>query len=78
MAHTAFTAVFQHRKLKLDLSSMQWDGSHTLCRQGEEAVGYQGRKKGKTTNVLCLADNGPDAHARSRSKKAVCIFSQSG
>lgn len=41
----------------LDLSSIQLDGSHTLCKQGGEAVGYQGRKKAKTTNNLFLADN---------------------
>ena len=48
--------LFVHKD-KLDLSSVQLDGSHTLYRQGGEAVGYQGRKKANTTNVLFLADN---------------------
>jgi transposase len=49
--------ILSAHKDKLDLSSVQLDGSHTLCRQGGEAVGYQGRKKANTTNVLFLADN---------------------
>ena len=41
----------------LDLSSMQLDGSHTLAKKGGEHIGYQGRKKAKTTNALFLCDN---------------------
>ncbi len=41
----------------LDLSCIQLDGSHTLAKRGGEAVGYQGRKASKTTNLLFLADN---------------------
>jgi transposase len=41
----------------LDLSSAQVDGSHSLAKNGGEAVGYQGRKAAKTTNGLFLADN---------------------
>lgn len=41
----------------MNLSSLQLDGSHTLAKQGGEAVGYQGRKKAKTTNALFLADS---------------------
>jgi len=44
-------------KSNLDLSSIQLDGSHTPCKQGGEAVGYQKRKAAKTTNSLFLADN---------------------
>ncbi|MDO7874582.1 IS5 family transposase [Hymenobacter sp. ASUV-10] len=41
----------------LDLSSVQLDGSHTLAKNGGAAIGYQGRKAGRTTNALFLADN---------------------
>lgn len=41
----------------LDLSSMQFDGSHTPVKRGGEAVGYQGRKATKTSNSLYLSDN---------------------
>lgn len=41
----------------LDLSSLQLDGSHTLAKNGGEYIGYQGRKKAKTTNALFLCDN---------------------
>ena len=41
----------------LDCSSVQLDGSHTPAKNGGEAVGYQGRKKARTTTALFLADN---------------------
>ena len=41
----------------LDLSSVQLDGRHTLAKNGGAAIGYQGRKAGRTTNALFLADN---------------------
>jgi len=41
----------------LDLSSLQLDGSQTLCKNGGEAVGYQGRKKANTCNALFFCDN---------------------
>lgn len=41
---------------KLDLSSVDLDGSHTRAMKGGEAVGYQGRKKSNTTNALYLTD----------------------
>jgi hypothetical protein len=40
----------------LDLSSIELDGSHTPTKRGGQAVGYQGRKKAKTTNALFLTD----------------------
>jgi transposase len=52
----AWLAILQQNKKLSDLSSMQLDGSHTIARQGGEAVGYQGRKKAKTTNALFLTD----------------------
>lgn len=36
---------------------MQLDGSHTPCKRGGAAVGYQERKAAKTTNTIYLADN---------------------
>ena len=41
---------------KLDLSSVDLDGSHTRTTKGGESVGYQGRKKPNTTNALYLTD----------------------
>lgn len=43
-------------KSKIDLSSADLDGSHTTSLRGGEQVGYQGRKKRKTTNSLYLTD----------------------
>lgn len=43
-------------KRKLDLSSVDLDGSHTPAIRGGQAVAYQGRKKRKTTNALYLTD----------------------
>lgn len=45
----------RHRS-KLDLSSVDLDGSHTPAIRGGEQVDYQGRKKRKTTNSLYLTD----------------------
>ncbi|MDJ0365337.1 IS5 family transposase [Hymenobacter sp. H14-R3] len=50
------TSLRLHRRT-LDLSSIQLDGSHTLAKNGGAAIGYQGRKAGRTTNALFLADN---------------------
>ena len=41
---------------KLDLSSLQLDGSHTPAKKQGEHVGYQGRKATKTTNALFFSD----------------------
>jgi len=41
----------------LDLSSVEFDGSHTPAKNGGDAVGYQGRKACKTTNSLFMSDN---------------------
>jgi len=38
------------------MSSVQLDGSHTVVKRGGIAVGYQGRKKAQTTNMLFLTD----------------------
>lgn len=49
--------VLNRNKHLLDLSSIQLDGTHTPTKRGGEAVGYQGRKKSKTSNMLILTDN---------------------
>jgi transposase len=41
----------------LDMSSIQLDGTHTPTKRGGEAVGYQGRKKCKTSNMLIVTDS---------------------
>ena len=43
-------------KSKLDMSVVNLDGSQTPALRGGESVGYQGRKKRKTTNTLFLTD----------------------
>jgi len=50
----ALLAKYRH---KLDLSCIQLDGSHSLSKRGGQEVGYQGRKKGKTSNMLFMSDN---------------------
>ena len=42
---------------RLDLSNVQLDGSHTRTHNGGAAIGKQGRKAARTTNLLLLADN---------------------
>jgi len=41
---------------EIDLSSADLDGSHTPSIKGGESIGYQRRKKRKTTNALYFAD----------------------
>lgn len=41
----------------IDLSTSQFDGTHTPCKRGGEGVAYQKRKSCKTTNSLILCDN---------------------
>lgn len=52
----AWTAILQAHKALLDLSSMQLDGSHTPAKGGGQSIGYQGRKRAKTTNALFFVD----------------------
>lgn len=49
-------SILKKNKSKLDLSSVDFDGSHTSTLRGGEQVEYQGRKKRKTTNALYLSD----------------------
>ena len=48
--------ILEKNKSKLDLSSVDFDGSHTSAIRGGEQAEYQGRKKRKTTNALYLSD----------------------
>jgi transposase len=49
--------ILKENRQYLDLSSAEFDGSHTPAKNGGEAVGYQGRKACKTTNSLFVSDN---------------------
>lgn len=51
-----WTQLLEMNRSKLDMSSVQLDGSHTPAKRGGQAVAYQGRKKSKTTNALFLTD----------------------
>jgi transposase len=51
-----WTVLLKLSKEVLDMSSVELDGSHTRVKRGGQAVGYQGRKKAKTTNMLFLTD----------------------
>lgn len=53
----AWTQLLHSRRRLLDLSSMQLDGSQTLCKKGGEHVGFQARKAGRTCNSLFLSDS---------------------
>jgi transposase len=48
--------LLKNNKSNIDLSSGDIDGSHTTALKGGEQVGYQGRKKRKTTNSIYLTD----------------------
>ena len=49
--------VMEKYKAKLDLSSVELDGTHSPCKSGGNEVGYQGRKKARTTNMILLTDS---------------------
>lgn len=49
--------LLRQNKQHLDCSSIQLDGSHTPAKNGGEAIGYQARKRARTTTALFLADN---------------------
>lgn len=53
----AFVALLKEHRRVLDMSSVQLDGSHTPAKRGGQAVGYQGRKRCKTTNILVISDS---------------------
>ena len=46
-----------HNPWVLDLSLAHFDGTHTRANKGGKGVGYQRRKRSKTTNTLWLVDS---------------------
>ncbi|GAB3548358.1 transposase [Spirosoma fluminis] len=48
--------LLKNRKF-LNLSSVEFDGSHSPAKNGGDAVGFQGRKACKTTNALFISDS---------------------
>ena len=54
--HRLWIVVLDVCRELLDMSSVEFDGSHTPAKRGGQQVGYQGRKKAKTTNMLFLTD----------------------
>jgi transposase len=53
----AWTNILDRHKHYLDMSCVNLDGSHTRAFRGGQAVGYQGRKHYKSTNMLFIIDN---------------------
>lgn len=51
-----FDATLIHQSVRLDIETLNLDGTHSLAKKAGEATGYQHRKKGKTSNVLILTD----------------------
>lgn len=51
---SCWVELLRANKLYLDLSGADLDGCHTTALRGGEQVGYQGRKKRRTTNALYL------------------------
>lgn len=51
-----FEASLQSIANELDLSNINFDGSHTIGKKGGKSVKYQGRKKAKTSNILPVVD----------------------
>lgn len=54
--HRLWTTVLDLYRQLLDMSSVALDGSHTPVKRGGQQVGYQGRKKARTANMLFLTD----------------------
>lgn len=48
--------ILEVHKGELDMSIAHFDGTHSPAKRGGEAVGYQRRKKCKTSNTLWLTD----------------------
>lgn len=49
--------LLSRNRAKIDLSSGDFDGSHTTAIRGSEQVEYQGRKKRKTTKAITKVFN---------------------
>jgi transposase len=51
-----FKTFLELQAAKLDTENLNLDGTHSLAKKRGEAIGYQQRKKGKTSNVLIMTD----------------------
>jgi transposase len=51
-----FELYLELQKDKLDTENLNLDGTHSYVKKACESVGYQYRKKGKTSNVLIMTD----------------------
>lgn len=51
-----FKASLTKRSSVLDTQKLNLDGTHTLSKKSNQGVGYQHRKRGKTSNVLMMTD----------------------
>ena len=51
-----FKEILKENLSKLDTSKLNLDGTQSLAKKGGEKVAYQGRKKGKTSNILIMTD----------------------
>lgn len=54
---TIWVNILSQNRQHLDLSSAEFDGSHTPAKNGGDAVGFQGRKACNTTNALFMSDS---------------------
>jgi transposase len=57
MWQQAYSRMLKENRMYLNLSSINLDGTHTPVKRGGEQVGYQGRKKTVTTNLLIITDD---------------------
>jgi len=51
-----YKEILKAKSSKLDTKELNLDGTQSLAKKAGEEVGYQGRKKGKTSNVLIMTD----------------------
>ena len=51
-----FELYLELQKDKLDTENLNLDGTHSYVKKACESIGYQYRKKGKTSNVLIMTD----------------------
>lgn len=51
-----FKVLLEVQKDKLDTENLNLDGTHSLSKKAGQSVGYQHRKKGRTSNVLIMTD----------------------
>ena len=51
-----FKTVLEIQKDKLDTEVLNLDGTHSLAKKSGDAIAYQHRKKGRTSNTLIMTD----------------------